>query len=158
MWQIGHAPTARRCYGHFLVMGDRLNFIIDHRLESVDAFDAILPIIIGSHIFTKLSTFYAPEGNLGASVFFLCPCVNSNNWFSYITLGKTYCQSSRRLNVSETSLPYGLVVYINLFIACFVQASDDWLLKMRIDHHNQQLLRLINRLFPIIGTSLAFPF
>ena len=31
-----------------LVMGDRLNFIIDHRLESVDAFDAILPIIIGS--------------------------------------------------------------------------------------------------------------
>ena len=53
-----------------LVMGDRLNFINDHRLESVDAFDAILPIIIGSHIFTELSTFYAPEGNLGASVFF----------------------------------------------------------------------------------------
>ena len=38
-------------------MGDRLNFIIDHRLESVDAFDAILPIIICSHIFTELSTF-----------------------------------------------------------------------------------------------------
>ena len=36
-----------------LVMGDRLNFISDHRLESVDAFDAILPIIIGSHIFTE---------------------------------------------------------------------------------------------------------
>ena len=90
--------------------------------------------------------------------FFLCPCVNGNNWFSYITLGNTYCQSSRRLYVSETSLPYGVVVYINLFIACFVQASDDRLLKMRIDHHNQQLLRLINRLFPIIGTSLASSF
>ena len=51
-------------------MGDRLNFIIDHRLESVDAFDAILPIIIGSHIFTKLSTFYAPEGNSGSIWFF----------------------------------------------------------------------------------------
>ena len=51
-------------------MGDRLNFIIDHQLESVDAFDAILPIIIGSLIFTKLSTFYAPEGNSGASGFF----------------------------------------------------------------------------------------
>ena len=25
---------------------------------------------------------------------------------------------------------------------------------MRIDHHNQQLLRLINQLFPIFGTSL----
>ena len=37
-----------------VVMGDRLNFIIDHRLESVDAFDAILPIIIGSHILTKV--------------------------------------------------------------------------------------------------------
>ena len=106
--------------------------------------------------------------------------------FPNITLGKTYCISSRRLYVSETSLPYGLVVYINLFIACFVlisietvklassqhqcwelasftvsieisfvQASDDRLLKVRIDHHNQQLLRLINRLFPIIGTSLV---
>ena len=53
-----------------LVMGDRLNFIIDHRLESVDAFDAILPIIISSHIFTELSTFYSPEGNSGASGFF----------------------------------------------------------------------------------------
>ena len=42
------------------MMGDRFNFIIDHRLESVDAFDAILPILIGSHIFTELSTFYAP--------------------------------------------------------------------------------------------------
>ena len=56
-------------------MGDRLNFIIDHRLESVDAFDAILPIIMGSHIFTELSTFDVPKGNSGASVFFLCPCV-----------------------------------------------------------------------------------
>ena len=108
-----------------------------------------------SHIFTELSTFYALEGNLGDSVFFLFLCVKGNNWFSYIILGKTYCQSSRRLSVSETSLPlYGLVVHINLFIACFVQASDDRLLKMRIDHHNQQLLRLINRLFQIIGTSL----
>ena len=136
-------------------MGDRLNFIIDHRLESVDAFDAILPIIIGSHIFTKLSTFYAPEENLGACFLFLCPCVKGNNWFSYITLGKTYCHSFRRLSVSETSLPCGLVVHMNLVLACFVQASDDRLLKMRIDHHNQQLLRLINRLFPIIGTSLS---
>ena len=51
-------------------MGDRLNFIIDHRLEPVDSFDAILPIIIGSHIFTELSTFYALEGNSGASGFF----------------------------------------------------------------------------------------
>ena len=51
-------------------MGDRLNFIIDHRLESVDAFDAILPIIIGSHIITELNTFYAPEGHSGASGFF----------------------------------------------------------------------------------------
>ena len=140
----------------WLVMGDRLNFIIDHRLESVDAFDAILPIIISSLIFTEKSTFYAPEGNSGASgFFFLCPCVKGNNWFSYITLGKTYCQSSRRLSVSETSLPSGLVVHINLVIASFVQASDDRLLKMRINHHNQQPLRLINRLFPIIGTSLT---
>ena len=53
-----------------VVMGDRLIFIIDHRLESVDAFDALLPIIIGSHIFTELSTFYALGGNSGASVFF----------------------------------------------------------------------------------------
>ena len=42
-----------------VVMGDRLNFIIDHWLESVDACDVILPIIIGLHIFTALSTFYA---------------------------------------------------------------------------------------------------
>ena len=86
--------------------------------------------------------------------FFLCLCVKENNWFSYITLGKTYCQSSRRVYVSETSLPWSFVVHINLVIECFVQASDDRLLKMRIDHHNQQLLWLINRLFPIIGTSL----
>ena len=63
-------------------MGDRLNFIIDHRLESVDAFDVILPIIIGSHIFTEFSTFYDPEGNSGASIFFLCLCVKGNNFFS----------------------------------------------------------------------------
>ena len=57
-----------------LVMGDRLNFIIDHRFESVDAVDVILPIIIGSHIFTELSTFYALEGNWWASgVFFIRP-------------------------------------------------------------------------------------
>ena len=140
-------------------MGDRLNFIIDHWLESVDAFDAILLIIIGSYIFTELSTFCAPERKFRSIChdlgFFRCPCVKGNNWFSYITLGKTYCQSSRRLSVSETSFACGLVVHINLVIACFVQASDDWLLKMRIDHHNQQLLRLINRLFPIIGTSLV---
>ena len=105
--------------------GDRFIFIIDHWLELVNAFDAILPIIIGSHISTELSTLYALEGNSGASGFFLCPCVKGNNWFSYITLGKTYCQSSRRLSVSETSLPCGLVVHINLVIACFVQASDD---------------------------------
>ena len=155
-------PLLNRCTcvaggrgGWLLVMGDRLNFIIDHQLEPVDAFDAILPIIIGSHIFTELSTFYALEGNSGASGFFLCPCVKGNNWFYYITLGKTYCQSSRRLSVSETSLPCGLVVHINLVIACFVQASDDRLLKMRIDHHNQQLLPLINQLFPIIRTSLV---
>ena len=53
-----------------LVMGDRLNFIIDHRLESVEALDAILPIIIGSNIFTEFSTFYAPKGNSGASRFY----------------------------------------------------------------------------------------
>ena len=44
-------------------MGDRLNFIIDHRLESVDAFNAILPIIIGSHIFTKLFLFSHSSDN-----------------------------------------------------------------------------------------------
>ena len=37
-----------------LKMGYQLNFIIDHHLESVDAFDAILYIIIGLHIFTEL--------------------------------------------------------------------------------------------------------
>ena len=36
-----------------------------------------------------------------------------------------------------------------------MQASDDQLLKIRIDHHNQKLYRLINRLFPIIGTSVV---
>ena len=147
-------------WAYLVVMGDRLNFIIDHRLESVEAFDAILPIIIGSNIFTELSTFYAPEGNSGASSYYtctclcICPCVKDHNWFSYIILWKTYCKSSSRLSVSETSLPCGLVVHINLVTACFVQASDDRLLKMRIDHHNQQPFRLINRSFPIIGTSL----
>ena len=75
-------------------MGDRFNFIIDHRLESVDSFDAILPIIIGSHIFTELSTHYARkeiQEHLG--YFFFCPCVKSNNWFSYITLGKNLLQN-----------------------------------------------------------------
>ena len=42
-----------------------------------------------------------------------------------ISLGKTYCQSSRRLSVSETSLACGLVVHIHLVIACFVQVSDE---------------------------------
>ena len=51
-------------------MGDRLNFIIHHRLELVDVFDAILPIIIGLHIFTEISNFYALEGNSGASDFY----------------------------------------------------------------------------------------
>ena len=66
-WQIGHSsfePLA-------LVMGDRLNFIIDHWLESVDTFDAILPIIIDFHIYTELSPSNAPKGNSGASLFFL---------------------------------------------------------------------------------------
>ena len=38
-----------------------------HNRSSVDAFNAILPIIIGSHNFTELSTSYDPEGNSGAS-------------------------------------------------------------------------------------------
>ena len=99
--------------------------------------------------------FWCPERKFRSILFFfpLSVC-KGNNWFSFITLGKIYCQSSGRLSVSETSLPCGLFVHINLVIACFVQASDDWLLKMRIDLHNQQLLRLINRLFPIISTSL----
>ena len=95
-----------------------------------------------------------PRKEIQEHFFFGCPCVKGNNWFSYITPGKTYCQSSRKLSVSETSLACGLVVHINLVIACFVQASDDRLLTMGIDHHNQRLLRLINRLFPIIGTPL----
>ena len=133
-------------------MGDRLNFIIDHRLEPVRCDFADYNRFTHIH---WIKYFLCP-GRKFRSIwgFFLCPCVNGNNWFSYITLGKTYCQSSRRLYVSETSLPNGLVVYINLFIACFVQASDDRLLKMIIDNHNQQHLRLINRLFLIIGTSL----
>ena len=53
-----------------LVVGDRLNFIIDHGLESLDAFDAILLIMIGSHIFTEKSTFYALEGNPGTYGFY----------------------------------------------------------------------------------------
>ena len=43
-----------------------------------------------------------------------------------------------QISVSDTSLPCGLVVHINLIIACLVQAFDDRLLKMRINHHNQQ--------------------
>ena len=61
-----------------VVMGDRLNFIIDHRLESVDAFDAILPIIIGSHIFTELSTFLPRNEIQEHLFFFLCPYVMGN--------------------------------------------------------------------------------
>ena len=53
------------------MVGDRLNFIIDHPLESLDAFDAILMIMIGSHIFTEKSTFYALEENPGAYGFYL---------------------------------------------------------------------------------------
>ena len=60
---------------YVVVMGDRLNFIIDHRLELVEAFDAILPIIIGSHIFTELSAFNSSEGNSGASGYYLFVCV-----------------------------------------------------------------------------------
>ena len=44
-----------------VVMGVQLIFIIDHWLESVDAYSAIFPIIIGSHIITELSIFFAPE-------------------------------------------------------------------------------------------------
>ena len=102
--------------------------------------------------------FLCPGRKFRRICFFLCLCAKGNNWFSYITQGRTYCQLSRRLSVSKTSLPCGFVVHIHLVIACFVQASDDRLLKMRIDHHNQQLLRLINRLFPIIGTSLVVSF
>ena len=103
--------------------------------------------------------FLCPGRKLGASIFFpclcICPCVKGHNWFSYITLCKIYCKSPRRLFVSETSLPCCPVVHINLVIACFVQASDNRLLKLRINHHNQQLFWLIYRLFPIIGTSLV---
>ena len=140
------------------MMGDRLNFIIDHRLELVEAFDAILPIIIGSNIFTELVLFMPQkeiQEHLAITCLCICPCVKDHNWFSFIILCKTYCKSSSRLSVSETLLPCGLVVHINLVTACFVQASDDRLLKMRIDHHNQQPFRLINRSFPIIGTSLV---
>ena len=73
------------CYS-YISDGDRLNFIIDHRLESVDAFDAILPIIIGSHIFTELSLkkrYFLCLGRKFRSiwVFFRCPChgVKGNN-------------------------------------------------------------------------------
>ena len=40
---------------HATVMGGRLNFIINHPLDSrrIDAFDAILPILISSHILTE---------------------------------------------------------------------------------------------------------
>ena len=41
-----------------------------------------------------------------------------------------------------------------ILLHVLVHASDDRLLKMRIDHHNQQPFGLINRLFWIIGTSL----
>ena len=64
-WLLAH-----NCYPFILVMGDRLNFIIDHQLESEDAFDAILPIIIGTLIFTELNTFYALWGTSEASGFF----------------------------------------------------------------------------------------
>ena len=142
-----------------VVMGDQLNFIIDHQLESGDAFDAILSIMIGSHKFTELSTFLCPGRTFRIIWFLPClcifPCVQCHDWFSHITLCKSYYQSSRRLSVSETSSPCGLIVHINSVIACFVQASDDRLLKMRIDNHYQQLFRLINRLFPIIGISLV---
>ena len=76
-------------------MGGWLIFIIDHQLESVDAFNAILPIITGSHIFTELSTFM-PRKEIQEQLgfFFLCTCVKGNNWFSYITLGKTYYRKS----------------------------------------------------------------
>ena len=75
-----------------LVVGDWLNFIIDHRLESLDAFDAILLIMMGSHIFTEKSTFYALEGNPGTYGFteslylFMCKwCVKGHNWFPQYT-------------------------------------------------------------------------
>ena len=86
------------------MIGDRLNFIIDHRLESVDAFHAILPIIIGTHIFTELSTFYALEGNPGLFGFHqvsVCPCVKVIIDFPYIALCKSYFISSTRLSVRD---------------------------------------------------------
>ena len=70
---FGKVKTAYEGIYH-LVIGDRLNITFDHWLESVHAIDAILPIIIDSHIFTELSTLlvllYAPEGNSGASGFY----------------------------------------------------------------------------------------
>ena len=38
---------------HTTVMEGRLNFIINHPVGRIDAFDAILPIINSSHIFTE---------------------------------------------------------------------------------------------------------
>ena len=55
--------------------------------------------------------------------------------------------------MSETSLPDGLVVHLNLVTAYFVQSSGDRLLN--VCTCNQQPFRLIHRLFPIIGTSLV---
>ena len=108
-----------------------MNFIIDHQLESVDAFDAILLIIIALHIFNELSTYvpFMPQNEIQEHLVFTLSLYFSvckgHNWFSYKTLCKIYCQSSRRLSVSEISLPCDIVVHINHVIACFVQASDD---------------------------------
>ena len=93
------------------------------------------------------------QEHLGFTLSMYLSVCKGHNWFSIITLCKTYCQY-RRLSVSETSLPCGLVVHTNFVIACFAQAADDRLLKMRIDYHNQQLFGWINRSFPIIDTSL----
>ena len=122
-----------------LVMGNRLNFMIAHRLELVDEID---PDFANYNWFTHIHwlKYFLCPGRKFRSIWFLsylciCPFVKGHiNWFSYIhvTLCKTYCQCSRS-SLSDTSLPCGFVVHINL-IACFVQASDDRSLKMRIDH------------------------
>ena len=55
--------------------GGQLNFIIDHRLESLDALYAILPIIIGSHIFTENSPVRKSKGIWFLPSLCICPRV-----------------------------------------------------------------------------------
>ena len=73
-----HDLTRRHEY--VLMMGDRLNIIIDYGFESFDAFDAILPIIFGPHIFTEYSSLYTLEGNAEAyDLPSFCPCFMGHN-------------------------------------------------------------------------------